>query len=55
MEIVGFLLIGAFIFGLGWMTGNLVEWVMDYRERRLVEKWIADVNEDLFKSRTDRE
>lgn len=56
MEIVAFIVIGIFIFCMGWMAGNIVEWSITYRERRLNEAKIADLmNEMYHKERQARE
>jgi membrane protein YqaA with SNARE-associated domain len=56
MEYFGVALLGVLIFLLGWVTGNVVEWILDYRQRRLFERWLADENKQLFlKERQARE
>jgi hypothetical protein len=55
MEIVAFIVIGIFIFCMGWATGNLVEWSMTYRERRLNEEKIANLMNEMYrKEKQDR-
>lgn len=55
MDIIGLMALGVLIFCLGWATGNVVEWVMVDRERRLREARIADLNNELFEGRRGRE
>lgn len=49
METLGFIFLGVFIFLLGWVTGNAVEWVLNARERRIVEKKLADYWTEIYR------
>jgi len=56
METVGLIVLFIVVFLLGWMTGNVIEWIMDTRERRLAEAWVAEHNKQLFlEERQERE
>lgn len=55
MESVVFILMLVIVFFAGWMVGNIVEWVMDARDRRIDEKHRADVNRQLWLERQERE
>ena len=51
MDIIGLIALGVLIFCLGWATGNVVEWILVSRERRLREARIADANAQLLRER----
>jgi len=56
MEIVATLVLVSIAFLLGWFTGNVVETVLGYRERRLREAYLADRNKRIYQEqRSDRE
>lgn len=54
MDIIGLIALAILIFCLGWVTGNVVEWILVSRERRLREARIADLNNELFEGRRGR-
>lgn len=55
IEVIGVIVIAIAIFCAGWLTGNLVEWSMTYRERRLNEEKIANLMNEMYrKEKQDR-
>lgn len=55
MESVVFILILVIVFFLGWMVGNLVEWIFNARDRRIDEKNAADLMKQMWAERQERE
>jgi hypothetical protein len=57
MEVIGLITVGVLVFLLGWMTGNIVEWVTDAHHRRISERRAAEHNLQMWaeQQRADRE
>jgi hypothetical protein len=51
MDFVAFVIIVAVSFLAGWMTGNIVEWVLTNRDRRVLERDAADELQRMLKGR----
>lgn len=55
MESIAFILLLVIVFCAGWMVGNIVEWILNARDRRIDEKYAADFRKQLWAERQERE